>query len=51
MAKNTSKRKIKEKLSNEKSLKNLQIQQLGCDSLAGVSMKETPSILLLHSRG
>jgi len=49
MAKNTSKQKIKEKLENEKNLKNLQIQPWEFDSLAGMSIKEAPSISLIHS--
>ena len=49
MAKNASKWKIKEKLENEKSLKNLQIQPWEYDSLAGMSMVEVSSISLSHS--
>ena len=49
MAKNTLKHKIKEKLENEIKFENLQIQLWRCDSLANMSMVETPSTLLPYS--
>ena len=51
MAKNTLKQKIGEILENEKKFENIQIQPWECDSLAGMSMVETPSTSLPQFSG
>ena len=51
MAINILKQKIREKLENKEKIENLQIQPWKCDSLAGMSMVETPSTSLPLSSG